>query len=89
VKIFAAHGAPLVSLTPVRQMEKTFNHKSFNYFVCTFWEVELTYRYILPSSSLKGLSSLLLFPFFATSVIDTGGINNTSEIGGKICRQCR
>jgi hypothetical protein len=38
-----------------------------------FWEVELTYRYILPSSSLQGLSSLILFPLLATGVIDTGG----------------
>jgi hypothetical protein len=58
-------------------MEKIVNHKSFNYFVWT-WEVELTYRYILPSSSLYGLSSLILFPLFAT------GINNSSETGGKI-----
>jgi hypothetical protein len=57
----------------------------------------------LPSSSLLGLSSLILFPLFATGVIDTGGtlaagivdtgvkfaigINNTSETRGKICRQ--
>jgi hypothetical protein len=27
----------------------------------------------LPSSSLKGLSSLILFPLFAAGVIDTGG----------------
>jgi hypothetical protein len=27
----------------------------------------------LPSSSLKGLSSLILFPLFANGVIDTGG----------------
>jgi hypothetical protein len=36
------------------------------------WEVELAFRYILPSSSLKGLSSLILFPVFATGVIDIG-----------------
>jgi hypothetical protein len=39
------------------------------------WEVELTCTVdtFLPSSSLKDLSSLILFPLFATFVIDTGG----------------
>jgi hypothetical protein len=42
----------------------------------------------LPSSSLSGVCSLILFPLLATGVNDTGGkfvtgVNNTSEIGGK------
>jgi hypothetical protein len=35
----------------------------------------------LPSSSLLGLSSLILFPLFATGVIDTGG---KFAAGGKL-----
>jgi hypothetical protein len=84
-------------------MEKIFNHKSFGH----FWEVELTYKYstFLPSSLLQGLSSLILFPLFASGVVDTGGkfaagfidtggkfatgINNTSKTSGKICHRCR
>jgi hypothetical protein len=39
------------------------------------WEVELTYRIdtFLPSSSLLGLGSLIMFPLFATGVIYSGG----------------
>jgi hypothetical protein len=39
----------------------------------------------LPSSSLSGLSSLILFPLFATGVIDTGGkfAAGVVDIGGK------
>jgi hypothetical protein len=42
----------------------------------------------LLSSSLSGISSLILFPLFTTGVIDTGGkfatgINNTCKTGGK------
>jgi hypothetical protein len=64
------------------------------------WEVELTYRYIFAFKFTEGLSSLILFPLFATGVVDTSGkfsagivdtggklatvINNTSETGGKI-----
>jgi hypothetical protein len=36
------------------------------------WVVELTYRYIFSSNSLSGVSCLILFPLFATGVIDTG-----------------
>jgi hypothetical protein len=37
--------------------------------------------------------TLILISLFATGVVDTGGkfatgINNTSEIGGKVCRRC-
>jgi hypothetical protein len=38
------------------------------------WVVEETYIYkFLPSSSLSGVCSLILFPLFATGVNDTGG----------------
>jgi hypothetical protein len=39
------------------------------------WIVELTHTVytFLPSSSLKGICSLILFPLFATGVNDTGG----------------
>jgi hypothetical protein len=38
------------------------------------WVVELTYIYkLLPSNSLEGVCSLILFPLFATGVVDTGG----------------
>jgi hypothetical protein len=46
-------------------MEKIFNQKNFNYFVWT--------PLFLPSSSLSGICSLILFPLFATGVVDTGG----------------
>jgi hypothetical protein len=36
----------------------------------------------LPSSSLSGVSSLILFTLFAT------GVNKTRGTGGKICRRC-
>jgi hypothetical protein len=49
-------------------MEKIFNQKNVNNFV---WS-PLVSRY-LPSSSLSGVSSLKLFPLFATGVNDTGG----------------
>jgi hypothetical protein len=35
------------------------------------WVVQLTYRYIFPPSLLLGVSSLILFPLFATGVKDT------------------
>ncbi len=46
------------------------------------WEAELTYRYIFAS----GLSSLILFPLFATGVIDTGGkfAADVIDTGGKL-----
>jgi hypothetical protein len=45
------------------------------------WVSELTYRYIFAS----GLSSLILFPLFATGGKFATSIDNTSETGGKIC----
>jgi hypothetical protein len=40
----------------------------------------------LPSSSLSGLSSLILFPLFAAGVIDTGGkfVAGVVDTGGKL-----
>jgi hypothetical protein len=38
------------------------------------WVVEETYIFkFLPSSSLSGVSSLILFPLFAAGVVETGG----------------
>jgi hypothetical protein len=39
----------------------------------------------LPSSSLQGVSSLILFPLFATGVVDTGGkfAAGVVDTGGK------
>ncbi len=51
--------------------EKSFNEKSFKYFV---WVVDLTYRYLFFfkfTSRCKHWSSLVLFPLFATDVVDT------------------
>jgi hypothetical protein len=46
------------------------------------WEIELTYRYFFSSSSssLKGVSSLIMIPLFAVGVIDTGGKYSTSVV---------
>ncbi len=61
------------------------------------WVVELTYTYnidkFLPSSSLKDVSSLILFPLFATGVIDiwgkfATGVNDTNGTSGKIYCLC-
>jgi hypothetical protein len=41
-EIFAAQGAPPVSLAPVAN-GKIFNEKSVHYFFEHLWEVELTY----------------------------------------------
>jgi hypothetical protein len=47
-----------------------------------------------PSSSLQDVSSLILFPLCATSVVEVGGkftatsVNRTSGTGGQICRWC-
>jgi hypothetical protein len=42
----------------------------------------------LPSSSLSGVCSLILFPLFAAGIVDTGGkfatgVNNTRELVAK------
>ncbi len=63
---FKAQGAPQVSLTPLENGEKEiilFRH---------LWVEELTYKYI-SSFIFTGVSSLILFPSFATSVVDTDG----------------
>jgi hypothetical protein len=38
-----------------------------------FWVVELQRKINISSSSLKVARSLILFPLFATGVVDTGG----------------
>jgi hypothetical protein len=50
-------------------MEKIFNQKNCNNFV---WSPRNIYKF-LPSSSLSGVCSLILFPLFATGVNDTSG----------------
>ncbi len=74
------------------QIQKIFNHKSFNYLVWT------------PLRSIVNLCRWYQWQIdtgvvdtggkFAASVVDTGGkfatcINNTSKTGRKICRRCR
>ncbi len=57
------------------QMEKIFNQKNFNNFVCSPLSSRgniYVYKF-LTSSSLSGISSLILLPLFATGVNDTGG----------------
>jgi hypothetical protein len=79
VEIFAAQGAPLVSLTPVAtgknlHLHIIHNHKSFNYFVWTPLgsrdNLSLT-----PVPNLPPISTTLakLVAKFAADVVDTGG----------------
>ena len=70
------------------QIKKIFTQKILKYFFYTF-ELKSQHIYeFFSSSSLSGVSSLMVFPFFAICVMDTGGkfaagINDTSGIGGK------
>jgi hypothetical protein len=50
-------------------MEKIFNHKVFITLFGHLWEVELTYRYIFAFKFTLRLSSLILFPLFATGAV--------------------
>jgi hypothetical protein len=68
MEIFAAQGAPPVSLTQVENGKNSII-KVLIILLGHHWEAELTYRYIFAS----GLSSLILFPLFDAGVIDTGG----------------
>ena len=63
-------------------MEKTLIRKVLNIFLGQLWVVELTYRYTFSSSSLKSVSSPILFPLFATGAgdIDTGGDLTTPAV---------
>jgi hypothetical protein len=56
-------------------MKKIFKQKNLNFLFGHLWIVELTYSIykFLPSSSLQDVCSLILFPLFATVVVDTGG----------------
>jgi hypothetical protein len=70
-EIFATQGAPPVSWTLVAN-GKIFNQKSNHYF---FW-TPLSNRLSIIDKvfpSLKAASCLILFPLFATGVVDTGG----------------
>jgi hypothetical protein len=59
----------------VHHRKKSSVRKFFIIFISVghFWVVELTYRKFFPSGSLYVVSSLILFPLFATGVGDTGG----------------
>ncbi len=52
---------------------KIFNQKIFIILSRHLWVVELTYRYFFYSNFTSGVSSLILIPFIATGVVDTGG----------------
>jgi hypothetical protein len=54
-------------------MEKIFNQKNFNNFVWSPLGSRGNIYKFLPSSSLLGVCSLILFPLFATGVNNTGG----------------
>jgi hypothetical protein len=58
-------------------MEKNRNQKNCNNFILSpLGNIEETYIYkFLPSSSLSGVCSLILFQLFATGVIATGVID--------------
>jgi hypothetical protein len=69
-----------VSLTPEKKWKKSSIRKILIILFGHLWVVEETYTKFLPSSSLSGICSLILFQLFAT------GVNNTRGTGGKICR---
>ncbi len=52
-------------------MEKIFNQKNFNNFVWLPLGSRGNIYIFMPSSSLSGVCSLILFPLFATGVNDT------------------
>jgi hypothetical protein len=74
VKIFAAQGAPPVSLTPVAH-EKFFIRKVLIIFLEHLCVVELTYRYFSFKFSLRSQQSDIV-PSIST------GIKNTTDTGG-------
>jgi hypothetical protein len=53
--------------------------------LCVVEETYTVYKF-LPSSSLLGVRSLILFPLFATGVIDTGGkfAAGVADTGGNL-----
>ncbi len=55
------------------QMEKIFNKKNINNFVWSPLVTRGNIYIFLPSSSLSDVYSLILFPLFATGVVETGG----------------
>ncbi len=64
-----------MSTTPVANGKKTSISKILIILFGHLWVVEETYCIykFLPSSSLSGICSLILFQFFATGVNDSGG----------------
>ncbi len=82
-EIFAAQGAPPVSLTLVANGKSSII-KVLIILFGHLWEVELTCRYIFACKfTLRSQQPDIVPIIFATS------INNTSETGGKICCRCR
>ncbi len=88
-------------------MKKIFNQKNFNNFVGTPLDsrVNIYINFCLQVNFQVSTPSLILFPLFATGVVDTGGklaagvidtggkfaigINYTSVTGCKFCHLCR
>jgi hypothetical protein len=88
-EIFAAQGAPQVSLAPVVHLELE-NGKKSSSFIISFGHllvVELAKRKncFLQVHLIKVVSSLMFSPFFATGVVDTSGKFSAGivDTGGK------
>jgi hypothetical protein len=73
--IFTVQGLPPGSTTPVANGKNLQSEKFLIILFGHLWVVEETYTVykFLSSSSLSGVSSLILFPLFAPGVNDTGG----------------
>jgi hypothetical protein len=71
-EIFAAQGLPPESTTLVAN-GKIFNQKKFNNFIWSPLGSRGNIYKFLPSSSLSGVCSLILFQLFAAGVVDTSG----------------
>jgi hypothetical protein len=86
VDIIAAQGEPMLLTRPVEN-GKIFNQKSFKYFVGHLWVEENIDKFYLQVLFMVS-AVLILFPLFATSVVDTVSLA-LAAVGDKICCQCR
>ncbi len=89
MEIFAAQGAPPVSRHRWCTLSKWKKSSIIKCLIILFghlWEVEILIDTFLPSSSLEGLSSLILFALVATGVFDTGGkfVAGVVDTGGTL-----